>query len=250
MATARTTSVSRRHRLLPRPFRRYTDPLPMRDFDDYDEYWEHRGGEPIVHPRWEIAIGKIPEGATVLDVGCGAGGFLSYLRVVRPDIQARGVDISEAAVRRARAAGNDVVCADLTREPVPGTYDYITCFEVIEHIADAETVLGHLRCACRNRLVMSLPNIGFIDHRIRLALFGRFPNTNLKFHVKEHVRHWTVRDFTDWTEHYGLDVVSVQGQYGSRKVPWKRYPGLFARQLVYVLEPVTCSGETTPPGPS
>lgn len=222
----------------PAPLSRYTDPLPLVDFDDYDRYWDERGGEPIVHPRWEIALGFIPDGASVLDVGCGKGGFLDHLRDRRPACVAAGTDISPAAVEHARSKGHHAFAADLTREPLPDTYDYITCFETIEHIADAEAVLARLRDATRHRLIMSLPNIGFVDHRIRLALFGRFPNTNLKFHTKEHIRHWTVADFTHWTAHYGLRVLSVHGQYGSRKVPWKRYPGLFARQLVYVLEPV------------
>jgi hypothetical protein len=54
-------------------------------------------------------------------------------------------------------------------------------------------------------------------------------------HVKEHIRHWTVTDFKVWAERYGLEVVRVQGQYGSRKLPWRRFPGLFSRQLIYTL---------------
>jgi methionine biosynthesis protein MetW len=217
--------------------RRYTDPLPLADFEDYDNYWVERGGEPIIHPRWVIALRFIPDGSSVLDVGCGEGGFMTYLKTEKPTCRVSGTDISPAAVQRAHEAGHDAFQADLTAVALADQYDVITCFETIEHIADAESVLIRMRDACRGKLIMSLPNIGFIDHRIRLAMFGRFPNTNLKFHVKEHIRHWTVADFTHWVGRYGLRVRSVHGQYGSRKVPWRRYPGLFARQLVYILEP-------------
>jgi methionine biosynthesis protein MetW len=216
----------------------YRAPLPMQRFDGYDEYWDARGGEPIIHPRWQIAASMIPDGATVLDVGCGAGGFLTYLTSQRPHARARGTDISAKAVEAARRAGLDAFQADLTRERLHGRYDYVTCFETIEHIPDAEAVAEALREATGHRLIMSLPNFGYLHHRVRHGVFGRFPNTSLKFHVKEHIRHWGVRDFTEWTAELGLRVISVQGQYGGRYTPWRRFPGLFSPQLVYVLEPM------------
>jgi hypothetical protein len=164
-------------------------------------------------------------------------------------VAARGTDISPKAVERARHAGLDAFQADLTREPLEGQYDYVTCFETIEHIADAEAVAVALRDATRNRLIMSLPNFGYLHHRIRHGVFGRFPNTSLKFHVKEHIRHWGVQDFTEWTAALGLRVISVQGQYGGRYMPWRRHPGLFSSQLVYLLEPMTDRPRQVQPRP-
>jgi trans-aconitate methyltransferase len=86
-----------------RALRRYTEPLPLNDFDDYDKYWVERGGEPIIHPRWRISVDFIPDGASVLDVGCGEGGFLDYLRERRPACTISGTDISHAAVGEARS---------------------------------------------------------------------------------------------------------------------------------------------------
>lgn len=216
--------------------RTYVEPLPMKDFDGYDGYWTARGGDPCIHPRWKTAVAQIPDGSTVLDVGCGSGGFMTYLTSQRPNVKVRGTDISPEAVAAARAAGFDAFTADLTVEPLDRPYDFITAFEVIEHIHEAERALVTMREAAREKLILSLPNIGYIEHRIRLAVFGRFPNTSLVFHAKEHIRHWTVKDFTAWVEHFGLRVVSVSGQYGSRVMPWRRLPGLFAPQVVYVLE--------------
>ncbi len=155
-------------------FRRYVAPLPMNDFPDYDRYWDRRD-EKVVIPRWQMAAEQIPDGASVLDVGCGPGGFLTYLREVRPNCRARGTDISPGAVALAVEKGHDAFAADLAVDDIPGTYDVITCFETIEHIADAEVVLEKIRDACKGTVIMSLPNFGFIDHRIRLGIFGRFP---------------------------------------------------------------------------
>jgi methionine biosynthesis protein MetW len=215
----------------------YTRPLPMEEFEDYDVYWESRGNEPKIRPRWVIAVDKIPDGSSVLDVGCSTGGFMAYLLSRRPNVKVRGTDVSQGALDIASEAGFDVFPADLTQEPLDREYDYITCFEVIEHIHEAEKVLVHLRDATRKQLIMSLPNLGYIGHRVRLGIFGRFPNTSLVLHAKEHIRHWSVRDFRDWADHFGLDVVSVEGQKGFPIVPWKKFPSLFAAQVVYTLEP-------------
>lgn len=232
-----------------RKLAKYTAPLPLEHFEGYDEYWAARDDE-VVLPRWEMAVARIPDGASVLDVGCGSGGFLRYLLSQRPNARARGTDISPQAVAEARDSGLDTFVADLTREPLDREYDYITAFEVIEHIQEAEKALVTMRDATRHLLIMSLPNIGFIDHRIRLGLFGRFPNTSLKFHAKEHIRHWTVRDFTEWAGEFGLRVLSVEGQYGPPWGPWQSHPALFSPQVVYTMERVRDRPERVEPPPN
>ena len=87
---------------------------PLDDFANYDEYWEWRGRLNIIHRRWEISRDLIPDGSSVLDVGCGSGQFLSFLRTHRPHCSVRGIDISPRAVEMARAEGID---ASLHRRP-------------------------------------------------------------------------------------------------------------------------------------
>ncbi len=216
--------------------RRYLAPLPLNDFEEYDGYWDERERyEPKIHPRWVLAAKKISDGATVLDVGCGTGGFLTYLVSQKPSVKVTGTDVSDRAVKVARAAGLNAFQADLTREPISGEYDYVTCFETIEHIHEAEKVLVSMRDVTRRQLIMSLPNLGYVGHRVRLGVFGQFPNTALAFHAKEHIRHWTVKDFVYWAGVFGLRVVQVEGQQGFRYLPWRRFPALFSGQVVYTL---------------
>ncbi len=72
--------------------------------------------------------------------------------------------------------------------------------------------------------------------RLRLAIFGRFPTTNCIMHIKEHVRHWTPKDFKEWVAKEKLKVIRVEGQYGCPFTPWRKWPSLFAKGIVYVLE--------------
>jgi len=219
-------------------WRSLVGPAPLDEFDDYDEYWDRRGpAGSHVYYRWIAAADLLPDEGTLLDVGCGDGGFLSYLRTRRPNLGCKGVDISERSVELTRRAGFEAEVVDPLREDLGGPFDCITCFEVLEHVPDAEVLLRKMRDACRGQLLATVPNVGYIGCRLRLGLFGRFPLTCCVCHVKEHVRFWTVRDFRQWAEHEGWRVERVLGVRGLKFTPWQRWPALWASGAMYVLAP-------------
>lgn len=234
-------------RILPAPFvqfvheakcrlRNMRGPAPRREFSDYNDYWNHRKAVGEVMRRWVVASDEIPDGSSVLDIGCGSGEFLEYLQSRHTGLVLEGTDYSSVAVESIQARGFNARLVDITSEPIGAEYDYITCFEVFEHIPEAETALRNLKDAFRNQLIISVPNVGYIGCRMRLALCGRFPITMCVYHIKEHVRHWTPRDFSEWMKLEGLTVARIEGQYGPSWLPWKKFPGLFASGLVYFIE--------------
>jgi SAM-dependent methyltransferase len=85
---------------------------------------------------------------TVLDVGCGEGGWLLALRKLRPRLAYVGVDPSEYAVRRYGATRNlrRGTLATLDRAVEPGRFDLVVCCDVLQYVDDAElrTGLGHV----------------------------------------------------------------------------------------------------------
>jgi methionine biosynthesis protein MetW len=202
---------------------------------DYDEYWLRRGTLTVVHDRWRIAAELIPDGASVLDVGCGSGQFIALLKTRRPRCTVVGVDVSPNAIEIARAQGANASVLNIESANAVGSFDFVTCLEVLEHIAHAEVALGRIMQATRRQAVVSVPNVGFIGCRLRLGLFGRFPTTSCVFHIREHVRFWTVADFREWVEHYGYRVVGEHPQHGVWFL-WRRFPSLFASAMVYVVE--------------
>lgn len=205
----------------------------MQDFDDYDEYWNTRRSVPSMH-RWAVATDIIADNATVLDIGSGDCGFARHLRSARPKVKITTADFSANAVAMAQDSGFDAVHLNLATDTIPGRYDYITCFEVIEHIVEAEAAVAKL-LAAGDKVIISFPNVGYIGCRLRLALFGRFPVTHCQQHIKEHVRFWTPKDFAEWADRLSIRVVSLHGQYGLSPF-WRRFPRLFASGLVYELE--------------
>lgn len=78
----------------------------------------------------------------VLELGCGLGYTTAALR--RAGIQARGADVSDAAVRAATArygAHFELVRPDESRADWTGGFDVVVATEVLEHVEDPEAFL-------------------------------------------------------------------------------------------------------------
>ncbi len=207
---------------------------------DYDAYWESKAQaglgrlSPWRRRRAEAFAALIEPGSRVLDLGAGDGALLAYLINAR-GVLGSGLDVSPKAVAFCRAQGLDVALADLNRpvasfiaEPV----DYIVLSEIIEHLPDPESLLHSLRPLARRGLIVSIPNTGFHQHRLRLLL-GRFP---LQWVVTpgEHLRFWTRADFRWWARQMGFEIareIPYEGTPGLRRL----WPGLFAAAFVYHL---------------
>jgi hypothetical protein len=95
-------------------------------------------------------------------------------------------------------------------------------------------LLNMLRPYIRKAFIVSIPNTGFHQHRLRL-LFGRFP---LQWVVTpgEHLRYWTRADFHWWAKALGFMIVR-EVPYEGTPVLKNVLPGLFAAAFVYVLKP-------------
>ena len=94
--------------------------------------WYYQGQKPeYVH-----AASMIPASASVLDVGCGRGAFASHLSNGQ---RYRGLEFNDVAVKKATAAGLDVVVRSIETEADinPAAYDVVCHFQVLEHVEDS-----------------------------------------------------------------------------------------------------------------
>lgn len=202
---------------------------------DYDSYWDSIGSFEWFPPRIPVIAKHVDLGASVLDLGCGNGTLLSYLAQTR-QAQVSGIDVSVQALALARKKGlNCLRQADLSASNfnLDGIYDYIVITEVLEHIPDPESLMNKLRGHFNKAIIVSIPNIGFYKHRLRL-LFGRFPEQWGK-HPGEHLRFWTVLDFEKWVKRLGYRVVEIVPTNGFPRL-FRLMPNIFAEQLVIVLQ--------------
>ncbi len=126
---------------------------PPNDPGQYDElawsWWEPHG--PLAMLGWiaQARANLLPvaprPGAVLVDLGCGGGLLAPYAR--RLGYCHVGVDLSESALRVARAHGVRVVRGDVTRLPFgDAVADAVSAGEILEHVADLPGVVGE---ACR-----------------------------------------------------------------------------------------------------
>lgn len=124
---------------------------------EWDHYARHLPRPPPGHNR-------------LLDVGCGNGEFLLRARSQGWDVT--GLDLDEAALSHAKAAGLNVIRGDTTDAAFElAGFDAITCHQVIEHSHEPleflKTLHGWLRPG--GTLWIGTPNIAADLHR----RFGR-----------------------------------------------------------------------------
>lgn len=202
----------------------------------YDEYWAHRDTGPLnsfQKARADFLLERLHDGDSVLDVGCGDGRTLAYLKERRPSLRLTGLDSSPAALAVARSRGLNVSQGDIRNPGSLGeiSADYVILLEVLEHLTDSEALLAWAVSHARGAVIFSVPNTGFIVHRLRL-LMGRFP-LQWKAHPAEHVRFWTLRDMRWWLRQLGYpyELHTYEGIPAFNRL----WPALFAEGLMVVL---------------
>jgi ubiquinone/menaquinone biosynthesis C-methylase UbiE len=112
--------------------------------------------------RRDFLLAQVAAGERVLDLGCGLGDFVASLD--RHGCTAVGCDVSEEALRRARARfpGLELVRSDEELPFGDGAFDVVWAGEVLEHVQDGLGLLGevHRVLRARGRLIVTTPDHG------------------------------------------------------------------------------------------
>jgi SAM-dependent methyltransferase len=137
-------------------------------------------GRPV--NRMDPIVWVPPSAQSLLDVGCNVGELLSVFRAVLPHMTLAGVDVNPTAVVRAQAAlpGVDIRRAGAECLPFPdGSFDCVTCVEVLEHIPDSlrPAALAQMHRVLRvgGQLILRVPHAGAFAWMDSNNLRFRFP---------------------------------------------------------------------------
>ncbi len=191
-----------------------------------------------LRPDLAAIADAVPAGARVLDIGCGDGALLAYLRDTKR-VDARGIDVLASNVASAVARGLSVVQgdadADLGDYP-DAAFDMVILSDTLQAMRSPATVLGELLRIGR-RGVVSFPNFGHWRVRGSLLLGGRMPVTPtlpVSWHETPNIHFCTIDDFRGLVAELGLGIESARFLSSGRR-RGQRWPNLLAEQAVFVL---------------
>jgi len=149
-------------------------------------------------------------GARALDLGCGAGNYLTALR--RLGWETWGVEPAAAAVTAARQAGHHILASELEQADLPeGHFDLVTMSHVIEHLRNPRAALTQVAQATASggRVLIRTPAADSLPAH----LLG--PDW-LPLDAPRHLVIFTARALCQACEHAGLSVVRVSRRQDPR----------------------------------
>jgi methionine biosynthesis protein MetW len=218
------------------------------------------GKSTTPHESSGLLMSMIPEGARVLDIGCGTGSITSMIRDLRrADVV--GIEPNPARAKRAEETGLTVINGFYT-EDVPvkyGKFDLIIFADVLEHLENPVDILEQAKAALSDcgKVLASIPNVAHWTIRARL-LAGQFDYkptgimdaTHLRWFTRKGVRllfdsaGYNIERFHSaagaWIGAYRLTPLGLLS-YETRSFVLSKFcaaaPGLFAVQHVISARP-------------
>jgi methionine biosynthesis protein MetW len=184
---------------------------------------------------YAMIAGIVSPGSTVLDLGCGEGELLAWLREFK-NVDARGVEIDGAKVRKAIAKGVSVYQGDLEsglHDYPDQSFDFVILSQTLQEM---HKPIGVLREMLRvgTHVVVSFPNFGHWTVRLAHLFSGRAPKTRLfphNWYDSPNLHFLTVEDFVLLCRNEGWRIESRICLQGDREV--RRFPNLFAEVAVF-----------------
>jgi 2-polyprenyl-3-methyl-5-hydroxy-6-metoxy-1,4-benzoquinol methylase len=177
--------------------------------DKSEQYYCHARDEliPFLQP---VA------GATILDVGCGAGRLGKKLKGLGCGALYGVEYVQEPAAAAAqhydKVYHSTIEQVDLS--PYVGFFDIVICADVLEHLLDPWAVLSKLRCVLKDNgvLVASIPNV---RHRFVIGelLRGKFEYRDEGILDKTHLRFFTFDSVVRMLMEAGLTVERIAPHY-------------------------------------
>ena len=171
--------------------------------------------------RKEIEPLLPPWSARVLEVGCGNGGTLAWLRESGRAGWLAGVEMSSTAAEKARSRIDLLREGDVNRicsEFAPASFDLILCLDVLEHLVDPWTTLGRLQALLRpeGELIVSLPNIRHHSVLLPLLLSGRWRYEPAGIMDQSHLRFFSRQTALTMVRDAGFEIRQLHCTYVGR----------------------------------
>lgn len=165
----------------------------------------------------------IAPGSRVLDLGCGDGTLLQYLRDSR-QAHGYGVEIADANVLACVGRGINVIQNDLDAG-LSGfeaeSFDFVILSQTLQAMRHIEQVLAEMLRVGKQAIV-AFPNFGYWRHR-KHVLLGRMPVSSslpYQWYDTPNIHLCTLKDFEALCAKHGIRILERVVMDGEKKIGW------------------------------
>jgi methionine biosynthesis protein MetW len=172
--------------------------------------------------------------SSLLDLGCGDGSFLEFIRAKRQALT-YGVEIKDSAVLACVEKGLNVIQQDLEGGLAlfkDQSFDTVVLSQTLQTIHQTERILREV-VRVGKQCVVSFPNFGHWSHRYAVVL-GRMPVSKslpYEWFNTPNVRVLTIADFEALAHKLGIEILGRVVLHHGKTVYW--LPNLFGSLAIY-----------------
>ena len=149
--------------------------------------------------EFKIISDFIEKNTRVLDVGCGDGTLMQYLKTNK-EIDIRGIEISKKNSQKCVGKGLTVIEGDAEKDLIQfpdGSFDFVILSQTLQAFLNPEIVIQEL-LRVGKKAIVTVPNFGFWKVRLHLLIKGTMPITkNLpdEWYNTPNLHMCTIKDF-------------------------------------------------------
>ncbi len=185
-------------------------------------------------PDFAAIAAWIPQGASVLDLGCGDGSLLRYLKETR-NVRGYGVEISDANIVACIRNGVNVIQSNL-ESGLSGfesnAFDYVLLSQTLQATRHTEPLVQEmLRVGCEG--IVSFPNFGYWRNRLNV-LRGYMPVSDelpYQWYDTPNVHLCTLHDFETFCSGHRVEILGRHVMTGKKEK--NVLPNLLGSMAVY-----------------
>jgi len=191
----------------------------------------------ISRPDFAAIATLIKTGAKVLDLGCGDGSLLRYLRDTR-DIHGYGVEINDENVQACFNNGINVIQNDLESGLSSfgsGSFDYVILSQTLQAMKHTENLIKEMMRVSKEGIV-SFPNFGYWKNRLQI-LSGYMPVSEVlpyQWFNTPNIHLCTIGDFERFCRQHGANILERRIMNGDHQISFA--PNLFGMLAFYRFE--------------
>lgn len=180
--------------------------------------YEDKQSEYFGIVRQDIAPLLPKHAVRVLEIGCGSGATLAWLKASRRADWIAGIELNAAAATVARTRLDLLLEGDVDRlieQFPPQSLDLILCLDVLEHLVDPWATLKRLQTLLRpgGQLIASLPNIRHYSVLLPLLFAGRWRYETAGIMDRTHLRFFSRETAVELLRQAGLGIAATRSTY-------------------------------------